>query len=404
MLSHRRKIIYHHHPWPLPYAVRLIAWIRAIRWFGWGFGESLIPVFIFLFAHTFAEAGLLRSVYEIVSLAALPVIGVWADRISAKGLILLALALYPFVGVAYFLAGLFGVALFIVLARAVNGITWELENIGVDTYYRRTASHTNISTSFGYIDTWSHFAWIVAALIGMLLVRFVPVHYLLFVIAPTSVISYLIALRIPKDKVRGVISEPRPSFLRSYASALREWRTWDSQLWLLGGLVFFSGIVNALMWFFIPIDAYLEGTNLSLVVLLTVVGAVPSLLGYSLGRVADTKNKYSLIVFGLLCVALVMVGLGIFPQYIFKLIGSFLLGIVLELLFVVRGNLITFLGPSETFGRRGSAFESIVILGDLIAPLILGISLDVLGFSNVAYLVAAIALVLCLVYRVGNKK
>ncbi len=403
MLSHRRKIFHHHHERPLPYAVRLIAWIRALRWFGWGFGESLIPVFIFLFANTFAEAGLLRSVYEIVSLVALPIIGMWADKVSAKRLILLALLLYPLVGLNYLLAGVSGVAIFIVLARAINGVTWELENIGVETYYRRTATSHNISTSFGYIDTWSYFAWIVAALIGMVLVKFVPVHYLLFAIVPTSILCYVIALHIPKDKIHAEPAEPKTSFIRSYASAVGEWRTWDRQLWLLSVLIFFCGIISALMWFFIPIDAYLEGTNLSLVVLLTIMGAVPSLFGYYLGRIADKWNKYSLIGVGLICVALVMLALAIFPQYGFKLIASLILGGVLELFSILRGTLVTLLGPSETYGRRGSAVESIAILGDLVAPLLLGISLDVLGFSYVAYIVAAVALVLGIAYRYCKK-
>ena len=35
----------------------------------------------------------------------------------------------------------------------------------------------------------------------------------------------------------------------------------------------------------------------------------------------------------------------------------FLLGIILELFYVAQSALITTLGPAETYGRRGSAFE-----------------------------------------------
>ncbi|MBI2623418.1 MAG: MFS transporter [Candidatus Liptonbacteria bacterium] len=381
----------------LPRGVRLIAWARAVRWVGWGFGEALIPIFIFLFSNTFAEAGLLRSTYEIASLLSLPLIGIWADRVSAKRLILASLLLYVFVGGSYFLAGLFGLAIFIVIARGLNGFIWELENMGVETYYRRMSDHRHVAASFGYIDTWSTFAWIAAALAGMFLLSFMPLHYLLFMIVPFTILAYFVAVRAPKDAPRNSTAE-KPSLLRSYRTALAEWRTWSGHFWLLGSLILFSGVVSALMWFFIPIDAYIAGANLPLVVLITVIGAIPSLFGYRLGKLADARNKYRLIAAGLISVALVASGLAVFPQYAFKLFASFLLGIILELFYVAQSSLITTMGSAETYGRRGSAFESVNVLGNLAAPLALGIGLDTLGFTSVVAIVAGTALVLGLCY------
>ncbi len=391
---------------PLPYGVKLIAWARTVRWIGWGFGEALIPLFIFSFSKTFAEAGLLRSTYEITLLLALPIIGAFVDRKSAKYLIIVALALYPLVGVSYFFAGVFGAAIFIVIARGLNGFLWGMENIGVSTYYRRIANRANIASSFGYIESWSNFGWIIAALIGMVLVSFVPIHYLLLAISPAAIIALFIALKAPKDTLLNVegAKKQNSSLIHSYKSAFVEWRTWNGHLWLLGGLVLFSGLIEALMWFFIPIDAYIAGAKPSFVVLLSVVAAIPTLFGYTIGKIADKRNEYSLIVSGLVGVALVMVGLALFPQYGFKLIASFLLGILLELFSIIQKSLVTVLGPSESYGKRGSAFESIATLGDLTAPLILGISLDILGFGNVAWIIAAVALVLGFSYISLKKK
>ncbi len=58
----------------LPSGVRLIAWMRTIRWVGWGFGEALIPVLIMSLTGTFASAGLLTSTFDITLLLALPVL------------------------------------------------------------------------------------------------------------------------------------------------------------------------------------------------------------------------------------------------------------------------------------------------------------------------------------------
>jgi predicted MFS family arabinose efflux permease len=84
-----------------------------------------------------------------------------------------------------------------------------------------------------------------------------------------------------------------------------------------------------------------------------------------MGKITDKRNEYTLIISGLVGVALVMAGLAIFPQYGFKLIASFLLGVLLELFSIIQKSLVTVLGPSESYGKRGSAFESIATLGDL---------------------------------------
>ena len=387
----------------LPRGIKIIAWARTIRWIGWGFGEALIPIFIFSFSSSFAEAGLFRSTYEIATLLALPIIGAWADRTSAKYLIIVALILYPLVGVSYFLAGLLGAAIFIVIARAMNGALWGLENIGVSTYYRRLANHNNLGSSFGYIETWSNFGWIIAALIGMYLVSFVPIHYLLLAISPTAIIALFVALRAPRDISKNGNGKS-DSLVSSYRKAFSEWKTWNNHLWLLGALVIFSAIIEALMWFFIPIDAYISGAKPAMVVLLVVIAAIPTLFGYTLGKIADKKNKYSLIAIGLFGIAVVMMGLAIFPNYAFKLIASFALGVLLELFAVIQKILVTTLGPAETYGQRGSAFESVATLGDLTAPLILGIALDVVGFTNVSTIIASVAIILCISYAFIKNK
>lgn len=382
----------------LPDGVRIFTWVRAIRWLGWGLGEPLLPVFIMAFSQTFAEAGLFSSTVEIVSLISLPIIGVWADRVPAKRLVLWSLILYPLVGLGYMLAGILGMAIFVVFARAINGFTWELENVGVATYYRRVIDRKKIATSFGYLDTWSNLAWIFAALTGMFLVSFMPIHYLLFGIAPFSIVAYFVALKAPKDSfyMDGDVS---PQSALSYGKAMGEWRQWTAQFWLLGALVFFSSIINSLMTFFIPIAAYLAGANLPMVVLMGVLGAMPALFGYKLGHIADGRNRYVLISLGLICVAIIAIWLVGIHSYWFKLGAVFLMGIILELFYVVQSSLITTLGPAKTYGRRGSAFESISTLGDLGAPLILGVAFDIIGFSNVWLVTGVVALVFAFIFH-----
>lgn len=183
--------------------IKTLAYARALRWVGWGLGEAVIPIFILKFSDSFVQMGMFSSMVELSALVCLPIIGMLADKTSAKKLILLSLVLYPLVGVGYFLAGVLAAGVFIVLARIINGLTWELENVGVETYYRRASHHSKIATSFGYLDTWSNGVWIIAALIGMGLVSIVPVHYLFLGISPFAIVAYFVARKAPSDAISG---------------------------------------------------------------------------------------------------------------------------------------------------------------------------------------------------------
>jgi MFS family permease len=140
-----------------------------------------------------------------------------------------------------------------------------------------------------------------------------------------------------------------------------------------------------------------------MVVLLGIFGALPALFGYMLGLIADRRNRYVLIALSLFCVAIIAVWLAAIHAYWLQLSAVFMLGIILELLFVVQSSLITTLGPTETYGRRGSAFESISTLGDLVAPLILGVALDALGFSKVAFVIGAAAIALAAIFALKRR-
>ena len=385
------------HDRSLPEGVRMFAWVRAIRWIGWGLGESLLPVFILMFSKTFAEMGLFSATVDIASLLSLPLIGTWADRLPAKRLVAWSLLIYPLVGLSYFLAGAVGLAIFVVLARVVNGFAWELENIGIATYYRRSTPSQKMAFAFGYLDTWSHVAWIGASLVGIVLILFLPIHYLLLGIAPFALIAYLLLRKVPEDKVTATVSKP-PSFWTSYGQTLVEWRTWNTRLWLLSLLIIFGSLINALMYFFVPIDAYLAGANLPMIILITILGALPALFGSKLGRLTDPRDKNWMISLGLGATAVVSTGLALFPQYGFKLLAVILMGIILELFYVAESSLITTLGPAETYGRRGGAFESINVLGDMVAPIIIGVALDMMGFANLSYVIAFLAVILTVVY------
>ena len=143
----------HHRRRAIPAGVRLITFATTIRWIGWGFFEALLPIFIFSFADSYAETGLFSSVFDVMFLISLPAIGALADKVAAKTLIIIGLAMYPFIGIGYFLAGATGIAAFIVLTKALNGTAYALDSVGRSAYFMRHVPKDKIATPFWYFSS-----------------------------------------------------------------------------------------------------------------------------------------------------------------------------------------------------------------------------------------------------------
>ncbi len=275
---------------PIPRGVRVLTYATAIRWVGWGFAEALLPVFIFSFGSTYAEAGLLRSVFDIVFILTLPIIGMAADRSRATSLVLIGLALYPLVGISYFLAGATGIAFFIVFARGLNGVTYAFDAVGRETYFRRHTSPKALATIFGYFDSISNFWWIAAALAGIILIKYFAIHVLLLLIAPTSIIAFVLVWYFRKNEEPSGTSATQGRLRSAYREAWREVGGWS---WKLKGVAmfnFFIAFSSAVVAFFLPIEAYNEGAGFTKTILIGVMFALPYLLGWILGKWFDVKG------------------------------------------------------------------------------------------------------------------
>lgn len=382
----------------IPSGVQMMAWERTIRYIGWGAGDTLIPVLIMSLTGTFAGAGLINASYDIVLLLALPLCGVLAEKFPGKWLVIAGLLLYPLVGIFYFLAGATGLLLFVVFARTSNGVTWGLESVGIDTYFRRLTPGGSLASSFGWLDTLSEVAWMAAALSGIWLIHYFSIGDLLFLIAPFSLLAIPFALAARTDHP-ALGKSKKPLALRdSYRIALDEWRAWAGDLRLLAGLLLFTETVSVLVDFFIPIDIYLDSHNLALVILFTVVSGIPPAFGYLLGRVADAREKHRVAAVACVAMALILFALSLPLPYLFTILAGLGLGIVIELLAVLRQALATRLTPAERWGRLDSVFQIVGCVADIGAPPLLGAALDLAGLPAVAAVLAAIALLLALVF------
>ncbi len=360
----------------IPYGSRVVTSVVALYWVGWGFAESLIPVLLFRFGGSFAGAGILRSVYDIAFIIAMPLVGLYADKFRATSLLLLGLWMYVFIGSSYFLAGATGLVVFIVLARFVNGVSFSLVSVGREAFFRRHSPASKLGTVFGYFDTVANLAWIAAAVAGIWLVRILPVHYLLLLVAPAALGSILLLMRFRRDTKRNPVLEHRGT--GQLRELFMEIRGFNPKLRFLAMFNFFAAFGSAVVTFFVPLEAFVDGASYTVVILAGIASAVPPAFGWLLGRLYD-RVGYRVLGLAMVCFGLVVSTLAIFDSFAWKIALCLIVGFLVELLSIGWREVATMHTHPDHYGKMDGIFKSVADVGALLGPIVAGLAIDRVG-------------------------
>ena len=382
----------------IPKGVRLISLATAVRWFGWGIVEALIPVFLFQVSNTYAVTGVLGAIYSFVFLLALPCAGMLADRVSARTLLIIGILIYPFIGLSYTLAGLTGFVSLIVIARALNGLAYAFDSVGRGAYFRNHSNNKIISMVFGYFGTLTNLWWMMGLALALFLVSFVPMTWLFMAIIPTSVISLVMFLHLDNDG-REKLGDGFRNILSKgiYRSMFKETRRWNGQVRFAGLIEFFSAFIGTLVSFFLPIYAYLQNESLLKIVGITLILASPGLLGNYFGRIADKKRTRCIYV-GLVSLFGVLLLLSVVKMYALYLVAALVMGTVLELLSITNTGIATIFTKRGHYGRLSSAMNAVSELGDIVGTLAIGFLIDRIGMQDNFLVIAALTLGVLIVF------
>lgn len=375
-----------------PTGVRVLTAVTSIRWIGWGFAESLMPVFLYSFGDSFAQAGMLQSVYTASLVLTLPILGFAADRIRATTLVMIGLILYLFVGTSFLIAGITGMVLFVIIARIINGVAFGMDSIGRETYFRRNIPHNKVATMFGYQDSVTNFWWITASLFGIVLIGYFTIPQLLFMIAPTALVALLILLRFRRKDDSEMMKANTTQLSKVITLVSRTERS-DWALFTVAVTYFFISIASSIILFFVPIQAYTEGAELSQVIIMGIIIALPTLFGLGLGKLFNKKG-HQVFPVGVGILALLIGILAFLKLYIWQLFLLFLIAIVLELLLVGYQELVTVHARPEHYGRTGGILRGITTFGTLIGPFIAGLIID---RSSISLVYGGLSILLCVI-------
>lgn len=375
----------------IPKGIRLITWSTSVRWFGWGLSELFIPVFILLFSSSFLEAGLISSVFEIVFLLSIPIAGFLADRIKIKKILLLALIIYVFIGLGYFLAGITGAIIFLIIARALNGASYCLDQVGRETYITRHSPKSKVSRIFGRFDFITTFWYIFAVLVGLVLINYVELYWLFFIVTPTSIISFFIILRLKEKKKNK--RRINVSLKSVYYKMFKEIKNFNKGLRLIAILSFFLGIISSVIYLFVPISAYLDGESIVNSAILLLVYSIPILFAQKLGKIAD-KKKEKIYVFGILSIILVLFSLIYFKNYFAILITLFFASAIFELIYLTNMGMIARLSDRTHLGEIDGSLNGIATVGAIIGPILFGLFTDLLNINNAYFILVFLSLIM----------
>lgn len=375
--------------------IGLLTKVTAIRWFGWGFGDPFLPILFLLMSESFFGTGFLTSIYYVIFFFSIPFAGFLADRIKIKHMILVGLIIYVFIGTGYFLAGLTGMIFFLILGRGLNGISYSLDQIGRETYFIRHTPKKNESQVFGHFDKVTSFWSITATLMGIVLINYLEIHWLLFMIVPTSIISIFFILKLKEKPIR----KKKKPFVNPYSKMLKEIKGFNKNLKTLSLITFFFGMMRTIVYFFAPAVTYAQGGSLVSSAILILAYSIPSLFGEKLGKFAD-KIKYKGYFLTLSSLILVLLVLAFSPNYYLLLISMFIAGMTFEFNSLTNKGFMARNSDYERIGEIDGALNGIGSLGSIIGPIVFGLLLDTLHPMN-SYLltIGLVVFMILLIYK-----
>lgn len=379
--------------------IKNIAYSRAMRYFGRGFSELLLPIFIFSFVSNYTETGILVSVYNITSLIVLPIIGYFADKFWGKKLLILSLLLYPLIWISYFFSGILHLTIFIIIAKIINWITRSLYTIGEKMYIRKYAHEEEVSTSMGYVGSIWDIIRTLWALLGVLIIYTtpIPMYYLFLAVIPTALYSLIYINRLPAiDENESYNSTFNKTIL---LDSYKEFRT--ILLTFTGGLktytilYFLINLIESAIWLIIPIYFYIETQNIFLVVLSGLLVNMPNFFSYNLWKLADQYKTWWLILwFFILAISFVL--FIVTPVYWIKI---FIL-LIISFAFVFLGLSIDWLSNKfirhDMYGRSEAMFELIRSIWSILWVVLGGLYIDTFGSNNLFIFTSIFSLLIML--------
>jgi MFS family permease len=383
-----------------PSGVRTVAWATAIRWFGWGLVEALLPIYMYRFTGNYLETALITGAFYLFFILTLPFAGVLADKVNTRTLLLTSLALYVFVGLGYFVAGYAAIIYGVILGRMLNGVAYGIDIVSRFTYYRRHTAKEHSGRVFGYALALGNSLWMTALVLSLFVVDIVPIHYLFLGISITAIIAWFVIYfkLAPETQEKEVKAF---HVFRAYKNVWHQVQHNGAALRTITFLSFTLGFLGIITSFFIPLYIYAHGENLRQVVFIMGITVLPSLFGRQLGALVD-KLHIRTALSGFLLLIPFVIALP-FAPYAVQLVLAFCISAVLHLLSLTQASVVTHVVHESRYGRVEGVLQVMATIGTIIGSIVVGAFSQLAGQdSTFWFLAVAIAAAFIVIFK-GRK-
>jgi predicted MFS family arabinose efflux permease len=186
-----------------------------------------------------------------------------------------------------------------------------------------------------------------------------------------------------------------------FKSLWLEMKSWGAGMRYIALVNFFIGFVAVISDLVVPIKVFQETGSYVQIVILGIVIALPSLFDINLGKFAD-GNRTKALWIGMLSLCILLIILTFTSNFIVQIVIAFLLTMNYNLINLASDGLATMMVKRTHYGRMGGLNGDIDTMGSIVGAFVIGILMDVVGFSNTVAILAGMSLIILWIISSGR--
>ena len=355
---------------------------------GLGIVGPLMPIYASKLGASGLWIGIMFSAFSVSRLFLSPIIGRISDKRGRKPIISIGLLIYFFSSLLYLKAP---DIYWFTIVRFVHGAASGMVIPIAMAYIGETTKEGMEGRTMGTFNIAFFSGMGAGPFIGGVLNNFFGLNSVFYAMAFLTAVSFIITLLfLPDVRSGGYLSIPPIPFKtilkNNTVKALLVFRAFNAMG--RGGLLAFLPIYAALK----NIDSSKLGILLSVNIFLT------ALLQRPFGNLADKYNRFLLIIIGSLIFSAPLIFIPFASDFKSLLLISVIMGLGGAISIPAASAAMVDVGRGEGMGVSMGLFSMAMSVGLIFAPLVLGLSIDVLGLNAAFYVAGALGVIGVLIF------
>ena len=346
---------------------------------GFSIIHPFLPVYIKGLGGSGIDIAFIFTGYYLSKIIFTPLFGTWSDRRRKRYFIVTGLAMYILISLAYF--SLPTNLIFLILLRLAQGIGATLVRPLAQAYIGDMSKNANQGALMGTFDISFYMALAMGPIIGGILNDLFGFSGIFLSLLICCLLSFIIALAYLIFNQLPL--EPADNKVKLNYTIIIENRL----LMGLFGFIFTRSFGVVLLPIFLPVfmKTQLNSSNIEIGIIAASGSIIIAALLRPMGKLADKINRENLVVFGGGMTYLFILLLPFSSNFMQLLIFTALIGLFSALSIPASYALLVKEGKPYGMGLTMGLFNSFMNTGFLMAPIMGGVMMDILGLKYVFF-------------------